>query len=104
MAPFTEEEVDGASRLAREVNRRFDGALSPQKGLPEVSKDNNMPIAVVGMSFRGPADATSVEGLWRMIAEGREGWSKVPKERWNNDGFYHPDNARHGTVSSFKPK
>jgi hypothetical protein len=62
-------------------------------------KDKSMPIAVVGMSFRGPADATSVENLWKMIIEGREGWSKIPKDRWNNDAFYHPDNTRHGTVS-----
>lgn len=57
-----------------------------------------MPIAIVGMSFRGPADATSVQSLWKMICEGREGWSEIPKERWNNDAFYHPDNTRHGTV------
>ncbi|OKL57046.1 hypothetical protein UA08_07371 [Talaromyces atroroseus] len=61
--------------------------------------DKTMPIAIVGMSFRGPADATNVESLWEMICERREGWSEVPKERWNNDAFYHPDNTRHGTVS-----
>ena len=60
--------------------------------------NTNMPIAVVGMSFRGPADATSVESLWRMIYEKREGWSPIPKEKWNNDAFYHPDNKRHGSV------
>lgn len=59
-----------------------------------------MPIAVVGMSFRGPADATNVENLWKMIVEGREGHSKIPQARWNNDAFYHPDNTRHGTVST----
>jgi Beta-ketoacyl synthase, N-terminal domain len=61
--------------------------------------DKSLAIAVVGMSFRGPGDATSVENLWNMISERREAWSKVPKEKWNHDAFYHPDNKRHGTVS-----
>lgn len=59
-----------------------------------------MPIAVVGMGFRGPADATDVQKLWKMILEGRESWSPIPKTRWNNAAFYHPDNARHGTVTT----
>ena len=57
-----------------------------------------MPIAVVGMSFRGPGDATSVENLWKMIVERREGRCEIPKDRWNNGAFYHPDPNRHGTV------
>ncbi len=70
---------------------------------PIMTKDKSMPIAVIGMSFRGPKDATSVESLWKMISEQREGWSKIPKERWNNDAFYHVDNARHGTVRPQNP-
>jgi acyl transferase domain-containing protein len=54
------------------------------------------PLAVVGMSFRGPGDATSVEGLWKMIVEHREGRMEVPKDRWNPDALVtdiHPDSA-----------
>lgn len=64
-----------------------------------LAADASMPIAVVGMGFRGPGDATNVENLWKMITEQREGWKPTPKERWNNKAFYHPDHARHGTVS-----
>ena len=63
------------------------------------TQDKSAPIAIVGMSLRGPADATSVENLWKMISENREGWSKIPKNRWNNEAFYHPNSARNGTVS-----
>lgn len=73
-----------------------DGSFSQPTS--NMARDKNMPIAVVGMSFRGPKDATSVENLWKMISERREGWSKIPMEKWNNGAFYHPDNARHGTV------
>lgn len=61
-------------------------------------EDLSMPIAVVGMGFRGPGDATDVHKLWKMILEQREAWKPIPEERWNNKAFYHPDHARHGTV------
>ena len=59
-----------------------------------------MPIAVVGIGFRGPGEATNVEKFWNMILQAREAWSPVPKEKWNNDAFYHPDASRNGTVDT----
>lgn len=58
-----------------------------------------MPIAVIGMAFRGPGDASNVERLWTMISETREAWSLVPKQKWNNEAFYHSDANRNGTVT-----
>lgn len=58
-----------------------------------------MPIAIVGMGFRGPGDAVNVQKLWSLIIEGRETWSKIPDSRWKMESFHHPDYARHGTVS-----
>ncbi|ENH98624.1 hypothetical protein COCC4DRAFT_45906 [Bipolaris maydis ATCC 48331] len=55
------------------------------------------PIAVVGMSFRGPGDATNVEKLLNMISEGRESRAEVQAKKWDPEGFYHPDSSRHGT-------
>jgi hypothetical protein len=61
--------------------------------------DTSMPIAIIGMGFRGPGDASNVERLWKMILEGREAWNEIPESRWNNHAFYHPDHARHGTIN-----
>lgn len=58
-----------------------------------------IPIAIVGIGFRGPAEAKNVNRLLEMIVNGREAWSPIPAKRWNNKAFYHPDNARHGSVS-----
>lgn len=70
-----------------------------QQQQPSTYDENEvMPIAVVGMGFRGPGEATSVEEFWKMISEAREAWSPIPKEKWNNDAFYHPDGNRNGTV------
>lgn len=72
----------------------------PQDDFSILMEDASMPIAVIGMGFRGPADATDMNKLWHMMLEKREAWSPIPKERWNNKAFYHPDHARHGTVGS----
>ncbi|RHZ60784.1 hypothetical protein CDV55_106439 [Aspergillus turcosus] len=61
--------------------------------------DPSMPIAIIGMGFRGPGDASNVEKLWKMILEGREAWNQIPESRWNSNAFYHPDHARHGTIN-----
>jgi hypothetical protein len=61
--------------------------------------DASIPIAIIGMGFRGPGDATHVEKLWKMILEGREARSQIPESRWNSHAFYHPDHGRHGTIN-----
>lgn len=80
------------------------GLREPAMGdLSILEADPTMPIAIVGMGFRGPGDATSIPKLWDMILEQREGWRPIPASRWNNTAFYHPDHAHHGTVSSNIP-
>jgi acyl transferase domain-containing protein/acyl carrier protein len=49
------------------------------------------PVAVVGMACRFPGDATGVDELWRMLAEGRDAASTVPADRWNADDYLDPD-------------
>ncbi|KAI9695597.1 MAG: Type I Iterative PKS [Bogoriella megaspora] len=56
------------------------------------------PIAVVGYSLRFPQEATSPEAFWKMLCEGRSTMSEVPKDRFNIDGFYHPDSSRNDTA------
>lgn len=57
-----------------------------------------MPIAIVGMGYRGPGDATNIQNLYKLIAEAREAWSPMAESRWTPDAFYHPDALRNGTV------
>ncbi|OJJ70374.1 hypothetical protein ASPBRDRAFT_155129 [Aspergillus brasiliensis CBS 101740] len=70
-----------------------------QDDLSILDQDASMPIAIVGMGFRGPGDATDVARLWTMMVEGREAWSEIPASRWNHSAFFHPDHARHGTIN-----
>lgn len=50
------------------------------------------PIAIIGMSCRIPG-APSVEALWDMLINKREGITEVPPERWDAQAIYDPDLA-----------
>ncbi|KAJ6131357.1 hypothetical protein N7523_001817 [Penicillium sp. IBT 18751x] len=87
------------------VSEAFSGYIAPtgsegnDENLTTLTADACTPIAIVGMGFRGPGNATDVQKLWKMIIEQREAWGPIPKERWNNKAFYHPDHARHGAIN-----
>jgi acyl transferase domain-containing protein len=50
-----------------------------------------IPLAIVGIGCRLPGDATDPEKLWDVLANGKDTWSKVPRDRYNADAFLHPD-------------
>jgi len=49
------------------------------------------PIAVIGMSCRLPGQADDPEAFWRLLREGRDAVSGVPRDRWDADAYYDPD-------------
>ncbi|KAJ5021191.1 hypothetical protein J3E71DRAFT_186571 [Bipolaris maydis] len=76
----------------------LDDNLGASSGINHNGKeDGSMPIAIVGMSFRGPGSANNIENLFKMICEKRESRTAIPKSRWNNKAFYHPNFQRHGS-------
>jgi acyl transferase domain-containing protein len=56
------------------------------------------PIAIVGIAFEFPQEATTEESFWQMISNGRSAHTDFPKDRVNIDAFYHPDDGRNSTV------
>lgn len=69
------------------------GALQSSQTL-----DGSDPVAVVGFSLRFPQDATSTQSFWKILQEGRSVTTEVPSDRFNINGFYHPDASRNDTV------
>ena len=57
-------------------------------------------VAIVGLAFRGPGDASSPERLWDMLVAGRSAFSSVPTTKWSHEGHYHPSAARGGSTAA----
>ena len=77
----------------REMRARLDQFERAQKD----------PVAVIGMGMRLPGGAHDEESLWRVLAEGVDTVSEIPRDRWDIDAYYDPDpdkpgkmNTRHG--------
>ncbi|MBV8181784.1 MAG: polyketide synthase, partial [Mycobacterium sp.] len=58
------------------------------------------PVAVVGIGCRFPGDAVGPEGYWNFLANGGDGISEIPSDRWNADEYYDPDQFAPGRMSS----
>lgn len=77
----------------------FENSCDPCTDNHNIEPHNMDPIAVVGYSLRFPQEATTAESFWEMLREGRSAMTEVPSDRFNIDGFYHPDASRPDTVS-----
>jgi acyl transferase domain-containing protein len=58
------------------------------------------PIAIIGMSCRVSGNVSSAEELWQLCSRARSGWSAIPKERWSQQGYFHPNASRTGTYNA----
>ena len=74
--------------------------LQPPKAAPQVEEDGLEPMAIVGMSCRFPGDATNAQNFYEMLSKARSAWSKIPEDRFNVDAYWHPYNARSGSMST----
>ncbi|KIW31320.1 uncharacterized protein PV07_02977 [Cladophialophora immunda] len=58
------------------------------------------PIALIGSGCRFPGGASNPSRLWQLLKSPRDLVKKVPKERFNIEGYYHPDGAHHGRTNA----
>lgn len=75
---------------------KMNGSTSPAS-----SSFQDEPLAIIGMAFRFPQEASSEEGLWNMLMSKRNAMTEFPPDRANIASFYHQDLNRPDTVSMY---
>jgi len=76
---------------------------SQEKNGTNNHEDESDPVVVVGFAARLPGEAATPEGFWKILFEGRNTSTEVPKDRANIDAYYHPNWERPDTVSVHSP-
>ncbi|MFE8598039.1 type I polyketide synthase [Archangium violaceum] len=69
-----------------------------QSKLESYERERHEGIAIVGMGCRFPGGVTDPAGYWRLLSEGTDTVTEVPPDRWNADGFFHPDPDQPGKI------
>ncbi|MCS0639815.1 type I polyketide synthase [Streptomyces sp. LP05-1] len=85
--------------LAVFVEARLLGTDGLAAGAAPAAVHEHEPIAVVSMACRFPGGVDSPEGLWQLVADGRDAVSTFPENRGWPAGLYDPDPERQGTSS-----
>jgi acyl transferase domain-containing protein len=73
-----------------------------QEKLNSLEAAQTEPIAIVGMGCRFPGGIKEVESFWQMLAEGKDGITRVPCDRWNIEDYYHPDPQIPGKICALE--
>jgi hybrid polyketide synthase/nonribosomal peptide synthetase ACE1 len=58
------------------------------------------PIAVIGMACRFPGGSNSPSKLWDLLQSPRDLSKRVPTERFDSTGYFHPNGSQHGATDS----
>nr|WHM27942.1 NftD1 [Streptomyces conglobatus] len=92
--------------MTAQTNELIDALRMSIKENEQLRKQNRQlltrssePLAIVGMSCRFGGGATSPEGLWQLLSEGRDAMVPLPEDRgWQVERLYHPDPDHPGTT------
>ncbi|WP_434380751.1 SDR family NAD(P)-dependent oxidoreductase [Melittangium boletus] len=71
----------------------------PATPAPREAVDAEEPIAIVGMACRLPGGVESPEAFWRLLRDGTDAISEIPRDRWAVEDWYDPDPATPGKMA-----
>jgi acyl transferase domain-containing protein len=96
---YTENTASGRINYMLQTNGtngtpKTNGVHKANSAGPETSTPE--PIAIVGMGCRLPGNVSSPEEFWELCSRARSGWSQMPKSRFNQAAFQHPNPDKPG--------
>ena len=68
--------------------------------LRQVEYEQSEPIAIVGIGCRYPGGVSDAATFWRLLEEGVDAVSEVPRERWDVDALYDADPDAAGKMAA----
>jgi len=81
-----------SSRDARELlNSAYLELKRMRAELDRLKSAAREPIAIIGVGCRFPPSVADPDQFWQMLADGIDGISEAPSERWHPEIFYDPD-------------
>ncbi|MGZ9226514.1 MAG: type I polyketide synthase, partial [Anaerolineales bacterium] len=75
-------------------------AMELQSKLESSQNSRSEPIAIVGIGCRFPGGANSPDAYWKMLCEGVDAITEIPKSRWDVDQYYDPDPETPGKMAT----
>ncbi|PCG91451.1 Acyl transferase/acyl hydrolase/lysophospholipase [Penicillium occitanis (nom. inval.)] len=111
MAPYLQDPESSPARSEQSLPTRtpsyptvIDDAEYPALSFPGYAEkplsEQLEPIAVVGMGCRLPGEVHSLSEFWNLtMNKGTGRTPKVPSDRFNIDGHFHPNNERPGSFN-----
>jgi acyl transferase domain-containing protein/NADPH:quinone reductase-like Zn-dependent oxidoreductase/NAD(P)-dependent dehydrogenase (short-subunit alcohol dehydrogenase family)/SAM-dependent methyltransferase/acyl carrier protein len=63
-------------------------------------KGRREPIAIIGIGCRFPGEANDPESFWKLLVNGVDAITEIPRDRWNIEGHYHPEPGMPGKTYS----
>ncbi|WP_437758348.1 SDR family NAD(P)-dependent oxidoreductase [Sorangium sp. So ce1389] len=86
-----------ADYLEERLSARAKAKVKPRPATSSSAKQEA--IAIVGASCRYPGGVEDIEGLWRLLDEGRDGTGEMPP-RWDVEALYDPDPEALGKMTT----
>nr|ALP31878.1 polyketide synthase 22 [Diaporthe helianthi] len=85
--------------LAATTDGRFDWATDNHSSRPESELEDD-PACIIGIACRLPGGIRSPSDLWNLLKAKKTTQGRVPAERFNMAGYYHPDGKRAGAMDA----
>lgn len=91
MTEPTHSELSPVKRALQEVREM----RAKMEAMEHVGRE---PIAIIGMACRYPGNVNNADDYWKLLCNGVDAITEIPKDRWDIDSFYDPDPDAAGKI------